>query len=460
MMLRALLPPAMLATALLLASCVETSFDSATSGTLRITTDNLPAGRVGASYSATLEAEGGRPPYTWSVASGTLPDGLTFDTDTGEILGTPTTIQVENVSFTATDADGRRDSRAFQITVSSVPATFPRLFVACAGSAPGVKIWNNADALSADRAPDATLGGLTGDPLALALHGDRLFVASDDAAHPLAIFDAVSLAGDGTAPDHRLPVSAFGGSALATVYDLFVGPAGHLWVCDGYVRLFLDASNLDASSDSQARFTHPWGAQIHAAAYDATGGKLLGGQVSGAGAIVWDDPVSQSGETHPPDWQLYAFGPPTRMTIAGDRLYASSLNDSPGGFINIWDDISTVSSSTIPDVTMGFPSDLDSTVHVQVLDDTLVATVSNAPFVYQVNLYKNAASITGETAADFEISDAAMNLPEKTALASSGRLYVLDADGVLLFDDALASPAFVAEIQTGVSAPNDFLLLE
>jgi len=56
---------------------------------LVITTTTLPVGQVGVPYSATLSATGGVTPYTWSVVSGSLPQGLTMDPH-GVISGTPT----------------------------------------------------------------------------------------------------------------------------------------------------------------------------------------------------------------------------------------------------------------------------------------------------------------------------------------------------------------------------------
>src|SRR5205807_1090095 len=58
---------------------------------LQITTTGLPAGRIQAAYSATLQATGGTPPYTWSQPSGQLPPGLTLAPSSGIISGTPTT---------------------------------------------------------------------------------------------------------------------------------------------------------------------------------------------------------------------------------------------------------------------------------------------------------------------------------------------------------------------------------
>src|SRR5215813_10595089 len=49
---------------------------------------SLPAARAGAAYSHTLQAAGGASPYSWSIASGSLPAGLTLSS-AGVITGTP-----------------------------------------------------------------------------------------------------------------------------------------------------------------------------------------------------------------------------------------------------------------------------------------------------------------------------------------------------------------------------------
>jgi hypothetical protein len=56
---------------------------------LTITTSSLPNGVVGTSYSASVAASGGTPPYTWSITSGSLPSGLTLNPNSGAITGTP-----------------------------------------------------------------------------------------------------------------------------------------------------------------------------------------------------------------------------------------------------------------------------------------------------------------------------------------------------------------------------------
>ena len=57
---------------------------------LTITTASLPGGTLNVSYSATLAAGGGTSPYTWSIASGSLPAGLSLNSSTGVISGMPT----------------------------------------------------------------------------------------------------------------------------------------------------------------------------------------------------------------------------------------------------------------------------------------------------------------------------------------------------------------------------------
>src|ERR1039458_10238999 len=64
-------------------------------------------GQVGAPYSSALVASGGTAPYTLSIISGSLPPGLTLDTTTGAITGTPTTAGTFPYVAQVVDAAGR-----------------------------------------------------------------------------------------------------------------------------------------------------------------------------------------------------------------------------------------------------------------------------------------------------------------------------------------------------------------
>src|SRR4029077_12354358 len=88
---------------------------------LQVTTPSLPVGGVGTSYSATLMATGGAPPYKWGTTGGALPTGLQLNSLTGTIAGTPT--QTGNFSFTVKVQDTvETSSSTLSLVISSDPS--------------------------------------------------------------------------------------------------------------------------------------------------------------------------------------------------------------------------------------------------------------------------------------------------------------------------------------------------
>jgi hypothetical protein len=90
-----------------------------------IVTENLPDGVVGDPYGAIVKAAGGFLPYTWSVAEGALPDGLSMDKDTGIITGTPTQAGVFDFTLMVVDSHDppMSDESDFQITITDTGVT-------------------------------------------------------------------------------------------------------------------------------------------------------------------------------------------------------------------------------------------------------------------------------------------------------------------------------------------------
>ena len=97
---------------------------SSTAGPLAIlTTSPLPDGTVGTAYSLFLAPSGGTPPYTWSLAAGspTLPNGLSLNQSTGQITGTPTTLETKAPEFQLQDSKAQTVQKILSITINPAP---------------------------------------------------------------------------------------------------------------------------------------------------------------------------------------------------------------------------------------------------------------------------------------------------------------------------------------------------
>ncbi len=86
-----------------------------------VITLSCPTGtaQVGIAYASALTASGGVAPYTFSITSGALPPGLTLNTSTGAITGTPTTAGIYNFTAQVVDLKGNTATGSFSITVTS-----------------------------------------------------------------------------------------------------------------------------------------------------------------------------------------------------------------------------------------------------------------------------------------------------------------------------------------------------
>jgi hypothetical protein len=91
---------------------------------LQITTSSLPPGTVNSPYSAPLLATGGVRPYSWSVISGSLPNGLALNTSSGVISGTPITAGTANFTVQVSDSASPPATAiaALSITVTAAPS--------------------------------------------------------------------------------------------------------------------------------------------------------------------------------------------------------------------------------------------------------------------------------------------------------------------------------------------------
>jgi hypothetical protein len=89
----------------------------------QILTKGLSPAVVNKSYDASVFTFGGKPPLTWTVSAGALPNGFTLtpgtgdDEDQGKLEGTPTAAGTSSFTVQATDADGKVATQALTLDV-------------------------------------------------------------------------------------------------------------------------------------------------------------------------------------------------------------------------------------------------------------------------------------------------------------------------------------------------------
>jgi hypothetical protein len=107
-------------------------------GTVAVTTASLPQATEGAAYSSQLSATGGVPPYSWSVARGNLPAGMTLSS-AGLISGTPAVPGSSAFTIRVTDSGSTPQTAtaplALQVSGGTLAITTSSLSQATEGTA-------------------------------------------------------------------------------------------------------------------------------------------------------------------------------------------------------------------------------------------------------------------------------------------------------------------------------------
>jgi hypothetical protein len=90
-----------------------------------ITTTALPNASVSQQYTQALTATGGTGTLSWSIADGTLPNGLGLIPLLGQITGIPSECGTESFSAVVTDSTGAWASTPLSLTVTAPPLQIP-----------------------------------------------------------------------------------------------------------------------------------------------------------------------------------------------------------------------------------------------------------------------------------------------------------------------------------------------
>ena len=121
---------------------------------LGIVTNPLSNGTVNVLYNQSITASGGTSPYNWSIASGSLPSGLSLSQG-GSISGTPTTAGTSTFSLQVQDNAARTATQSFNVTIN--PPS-PPLTAGLMG------YWSFDDGTGADNSGSGNPGTLINNP--------------------------------------------------------------------------------------------------------------------------------------------------------------------------------------------------------------------------------------------------------------------------------------------------------
>ena len=326
-----------------------------TPAALVITTSSLPAGTVGTSYTATLAATGGTPPYTWSVASGALPSGLSISS-AGVISGTPIAAGTFSVTLQATDSAQAIATKAYSVTVAAatvplsittqaplaggvVGVAYTQAFSATGGTAPYTwSVLAGAGFLPTGLTLSAA-GSLTGTPALFA--GDFPFTVqvADAAGRTATKAFTLTVAGVlSIATANPLPEATVGASYNFAL-DLVGGRAPFVWsIASGALPagVSLNTSTGSLSGTPSAAGSFAFTVAVAAGGQNATKAFTLTVGVplsittptplpGGVAGVPYTQAFAATGGTSPYGWSVSTGALPTGLTLSG----AGSLTGTP-----------------------------------------------------------------------------------------------------------------------------------
>ena len=219
---------------------------------LTITSTALPNGQVGAPYTATLAGSGGTKPYTWALTSGTLPAGLTFNTATGLISGTPTASSASTaLTFKVTDSGtpAQSTTKALTLTVTAATlaistATLPsgqvgKSYSATLTASGGTKpyTWSVTGTLPAGLTLNATTGTISGTPGASSAGTALTFKVTDASTPTQSASKGLTLVIVAAAPALTITTTSLPSGRVGTSYSTTLTASGgttpYTWTLSG-----------------------------------------------------------------------------------------------------------------------------------------------------------------------------------------------------------------------------------
>jgi len=186
---------------------------------------SLPVGTINTAYANTQFTATGNTPITWSITSGTLPSGLTFNSS-GLLFGTPTASATGNIQFTAANSVGSANV-TLPLTVNSV-ATAPTVTTTTLPSASvGASYSFNLAATGTTPYTWAVQSGILPNGLGLSSTGVISGTPTTQGTTSGLVFRATNSVGFADSTTMSLAINAAGvGAPVITNYYMSAGLAG------------------------------------------------------------------------------------------------------------------------------------------------------------------------------------------------------------------------------------------
>ena len=236
------------------------------------TADSPPAdGAVGTAYSYTFAATG-TPTPLYSVASGTLPGGLSLDPTSGVLSGTPTT--AGTFSFTVQAANGVSPpavSPTLTVTVASAPPAAPQITSGASATATALTALSFTVTSTGSPVPALSVSGALPSGVTFTDNGDgTATIAGSPAAGSEGTYPVTITASNGVSPDATQAYTLTVNGLAPTFTGGADSPAGTAVVGTAYSYTFA-ATGDPAPTYSVASGTLPAGLSL-----DPTSGVLSG----------------------------------------------------------------------------------------------------------------------------------------------------------------------------------------
>ncbi|MCC7196421.1 MAG: putative Ig domain-containing protein, partial [Gemmatimonadaceae bacterium] len=396
---------------------------------LTVSTATLVDGTVNLGYNQTLAVSGGKSPFTWSLIVGSLPAGLSLDTGTGVISGTPTASGTSNFTLQVADGNMAVASKSLSInvysslsvTTSSLPAgtrTAPYSQTAASSGGKPPLVWSiTAGALPAGLTLNSTTAVISGTPAAVGLANFTLQVQDSNGAaaakalgiqvNEIPVITTASLSG-GTAGATYNQAISFTGAALPVVWSVISGtlPAG----------LILNSSSGVISGTPTIRGTSNFTVQI-ADANNITDSKAFSITVTAAAPsranIVASKTAIISNGTDSATLTVTVYDSYDNLVEDGTTVNVTSTNGTVVGSTTTVNGVvsRTITSTTSGAATLGVQSPAGTTL-TNLTGNTSLSFMSGVPSQASIAASKTSIIVDGvdQTVLTITVRDAQGNL--------------------------------------------------